>query len=158
MQYNNNLKNQSQDPVRKLCPESIRKDLKNMITSGLLERFSKRLNKDEEINVEGFTGFESAYLIVYLGNETKMHVFEFFTKDKRGDELDGALGILVDYADGALEEFFRYKRNRFFPIDFIQKEYDKHPIWAKHELRNLKAEAERDVLLKKDKLGGFFDK
>ncbi len=146
---------QYQKDPKKLCPHIIRKDLQNMITKGLLERFSKRLNPEEDVQVNGFTGEESAYLIVSLGTEEKMHVFEFFTKNKRGDELDGALGLLVDYADGILEDFFRHKRNRYFPIDFIQNEYDKHPIWAKYELKNLKAESLRDELLNKDKKGVF---
>src|ERR1700688_1300550 len=94
------------DP-KSLCPDVIRKDLQNMITDALLERFTKRLNPGEEITVQGYTGFESAYIKICIGLESKMHVFEFFTKNLRGDELDGALGLLVDYADGVLEEFFR---------------------------------------------------
>lgn len=120
-----------------------------MITDALLERFLKRLNTGEDIFVKGFTGFESAFLEIDIGADTKMHHFEFFTKNLRGDELDGALGLLVDYADGVLEEFFRFKRNRFFPIDFVQREYDGHPVFARHELRNNKAEAMGDALLKK---------
>lgn len=131
------------------CPEVIRKDLQNMITDALLERFLKRLNQGEDIAVRGFTGFESAFLEIQIGTQEKMHHFEFFTRNLRGDELDGALGLLVDYADGVLEEFFRFKRNRYFPIDFVQREYDGHPVFARHELRNLKAESAGDELLKK---------
>jgi hypothetical protein len=131
------------------CPQAIRKDLQNMITDALLERFAKRLTADEAIFVRGFTGFESAFLEIQIGSEAKMHHFEFFTKNLRGDELDGALGLLVDYADGVLEEFFRFKRNRYFPIDFVQREYDGHPVFARHELKNLKVDKLGDVLLKK---------
>lgn len=131
------------------CPEVIRKDLQNMITDALLERFLKRLNQGEDITVRGFTGFECAFLEIQIGIPEKMHHFEFFTRNLRGDELDGALGLLVDYADGVLEEFFRFKRNRYFPIDFVQREYDGHPVFARHELRNLKAETVGDDLLKK---------
>ena|ERR1700752_1467150 len=131
------------------CPDIIRKDLQNMITDALLERFLKRLNTGENIHVKGFTGFESAFLEIEIGTDLKMHHFEFFTKNLRGDELDGALGLLVDYADGVLEEFFRFKRNRYFPIDFVQREYDGHPVFARHELRNNKAEKMSDTLLKK---------
>lgn len=147
MQYKKDLK--------KMCPYPIRKDLQNMITKGLVERFSKRLSSEEKIEVTGFTGEENGYLIISLGTPEKMHVLEFFTKNKRGDELDGALGLLLDYADQVLEDFFRHKRNRAFPIDFIQNEYDKHPIWAKYELKNLKAEALRDEILNKDKKDNF---
>ncbi len=131
------------------CPDVIRKDLQNMITDALLERFLKRLNPGEDIYVKGYTGFECAFLEIDIGAETKMHHFEFFTKNLRGDELDGALGLLVDYADGVLEEFFRFKRNRYFPIDFVQREYDGHPVFARHELRNQKADKMGDTLLKK---------
>ncbi len=137
-----------QDPKAQ-CPDVIRKDLQNMITDALLERFLKRLSVGEDISVKGFTGFECAFLEIDIGSETKMHHFEFFTKNLRGDELDGALGLLVDYADGVLEEFFRFKRNRFFPIDFVQREYDGHPVFARHELKNPKAEGMGDELLKK---------
>lgn len=132
------------------CPEVIRKDLQNMITDALLERFAKRLTAGEDISVRGYTGFECAFLEIQIGAETKMHHFEFFTKNLRGDELDGALGLLVDYADGVLEEFFRYKRNRYFPIDFVQREYDGHPVFARHELKNVKAEKMGDAVLKKN--------
>lgn len=131
------------------CNEKIRKDLQNMITDALLERFSKRLADDEDIHVKGFTGFESAFLEIEIGKQDKIHHFEFFAKDMRGDELDGALGLLVDYADGVLEEFFRFKRNRYFPIDFVQREYDGHPVFARHELINKLADEMGDNLLKK---------
>lgn len=136
------------DP-KSLCPETIRKDLQNMIRDALLERFLKRLTAGEGITVEGFTGFECAFIKVCIGTEAKMHVFEFFTKDLRGDELDGALGLLVDYADGVLEEFFRFKRNRYFPIDFVQREYDGHPVFSRHELMSPKSDKMGDELLKK---------
>lgn len=138
-----------QKDLKALCPEVIRKDLQNMITDALLERFSKRLVAGEDILVRGFTGFECAFLQIEIGSEAKMHHFEFFTKNLRGDELDGALGLLVDYADGVLEEFFRFKRNRYFPIDFVQREYDGHPVFARHELKNHKADKMADATLKK---------
>jgi hypothetical protein len=141
---------QSLKDPKSLCTEVIRKDLQNMITDALLERFSKRLNAGEDIKVHALTGFESAFLEVKIGNESKTHLFEFFTKNMRGDELDGALGLLVDYADGVLEEFFRFKRNRYFPIDFVQREYDGHAVFARHELINKQAEDMGDDLLKKN--------
>ncbi|MCA9508027.1 MAG: hypothetical protein KC505_06385 [Myxococcales bacterium] len=140
----------TKDP-KSLCPEVIRKDLQNMITDALLERFLKRLNPGEKITVKGFTGFECAFLEIRIGTEQKTHLFEFFAKNMRGDELDGALGLIVDYADGILEEFFRFKRNRSFPIDFVQREYDGHPVFARHELINPSATEMADDLLKKDK-------
>lgn len=140
---------QSLKDPKSLCPEVIRKDLQNMISDALLERFSKRLNAGEDIHVRGFTGFECAFLEIEIGAPQKMHRFEFFTKNLRGDELDGALGLLVDYADGVLEEFFRFKRNRYFPIDFVQREYDGHPVFARHELNDINAEKMADELLKK---------
>ncbi|HXW60329.1 MAG TPA: hypothetical protein VEK06_02210, partial [Myxococcota bacterium] len=141
---------QSPKDPKSLCPEVIRKDLQNMIKDALLERFSKRLNPGEQIQVRAFTGFECAFLEVKIGTELKAHLFEFFTKNMRGDELDGALGLLVDYADGILEEFFRFKRNRYFPIDFVQREYDGHAVLARHELINQKADKMADELLKKE--------
>jgi hypothetical protein len=141
---------QSQKDPKSLCTEVIRKDLQNMITDALLERFAKRLNSGEEIHVRAFTGFECAFLEVKIGTEARAHLFEFFTKNLRGDELDGALGLLVDYADGVLEEFFRFKRNRYFPIDFVQREYDGHAVLARHELINAQAEEMADELLKKN--------
>jgi hypothetical protein len=146
------MENLSMQPIKDpkaQCPEVIRKDLQNMITDALLERFAKRLNPGEDIYVRGYTGFECAFLEIKIGTESKMHHFEFFTKNLRGDELDGALGLLVDYADGILEEFFRFKRNRYFPIDFVQREYDGHPVFARHELKNPKTEKMGDELLKK---------
>jgi hypothetical protein len=140
---------QSQKDPKSLCTEVIRKDLQNMITDALLERFAKRLNPGEEIRVRALTGFECAFLEVKIGTESKTHLFEFFTKNLRGDELDGALGLLVDYADGILEEFFRFKRNRYFPIDFVQREYDGHAVLARHELLNSKADQMADELIKK---------
>ncbi len=140
---------QSLKDPKALCKEVIRKDLQNMISDALLERFSKRLNSGEDIHVRGFTGFECAFLEIDIGTAQKMHRFEFFTKNLRGDELDGALGLLVDYADGVLEEFFRFKRNRYFPIDFVQREYDGHPVYARHELNDINAEKMADELLKK---------
>jgi hypothetical protein len=140
---------QSLKDPKALCNEVIRKDLQNMISDALLERFSKRLNPGEDIHVKGFTGFECAFLEIDIGTPKKMHRFEFFTKNLRGDELDGALGLLVDYADGVLEEFFRFKRNRYFPIDFVQREYDGHPVYARHVLNDQNAEKMADELLKK---------
>jgi hypothetical protein len=141
---------QSQKDPKSLCTEVIRKDLQNMITDALLERFAKRLNAGEEIQVRALTGFECAFLEVKIGTDVRTHLFEFFTKNLRGDELDGALGLLVDYADGVLEEFFRFKRNRFFPIDFVQREYDGHAVLARHELINSKADQMADELIKKN--------
>jgi len=141
---------QSPKDPKSLCTEKVRKDLQNMITDALLERFAKRLAGDEKIDVLGLTGFECAFLEIKIGNESKAHLFEFFTKNLRGDELDGALGLLVDYADGVLEEFFRFKRNKYFPIDFVQREYDGHPVFARHELLNPKADNMADDLLNKN--------
>lgn len=138
----------TKDP-KSLCPDAIRKDLQNMITDALLERFLKRLNPGEQITVRGYTGFECAFLDIRIGTEQKTHLFEFFAKNLRGDELDGALGLIVDYADGVLEEFFRFKRNRYFPIDFVQREYDGHAVFARHELISPLADTMGDELLKK---------
>lgn len=140
---------QNKEP-KSLCTELIRKDLQNMITDALLERFQKRLEPGEQILVQGFTGFECAFLEVKIGTEKKTHLFEFFAKNMRGDELDGALGLIVDYADGALEEFFRFKRTRYFPLDFVQKDYDGQIVYARHELINPQADKMGDDLLKKD--------
>lgn len=139
---------QVKDPKNQ-CPEVIRKDLQNMITDALLERFVKRLTNNETISVRGYTGFESAFLEIDIGTIEKMHHFEFYTKNLRGDELDGALGLLVDYADSIIEQFFRFKRNRYFPIDFVQQDYDGHPVFARHELKNIKAENLANDILKK---------
>lgn len=129
------------------CPDAIDAHLIQSIEKALQKQHRAHLNPDEKIWIQAFTGAKSALLRGFIGTEQKAHVFEFFARGTSENRLDGTLGLLLDYFDGVLAEFFHEDRDAWLPLDFTCLQFDGKPIFVRHELRNFGAEKLADEWL-----------
>ena len=119
------------------------------INSLLNDRFITYLDNTNKIQSAIRTGDNASWLELRIGDQDQAHVFEFFTRDMEKSELGGGLELLVDFADGALSEFFEANQNAFFPLDYTIYNFEDFQIFAKHEFVNFKANRLAAELLKK---------
>ena len=128
-------------------PDDVPFTLLDEIARALSRAHGRALSNDERVTVEAFTGDRAAFLAVRVGNHEDAHDFEFFCADKDGALLDGALGLLVDYADGVLKEFFAHDRDAFLPLEFQARRFDGKELLVRSERRALALEDAADRLL-----------
>lgn len=129
------------------APDVLPDDMRAEVEQALNEGYADQLEDGERITVELRTGPRSAWLLARLGTPAKAFELELFTRDVEGELFDGALGLLVDYLDGVLEEWLGNDREGFLPLDFEGRPYDGHVIFARGELRDYEAEAAAEALL-----------
>lgn len=119
------------------------------INTLLNERFKKYLQNNNSIQSAVRTGDTASWLELRIGDQDQAHVFEFFTRDHEKSDLGGGLDLLIDFADGAITEFFQADQNAFFPLDYTIYNFENCQLFAKHEFVNFKANKLAAELLKK---------
>ena len=140
------------------CPEETPADLIHRIEESLLERFEEHLTAANELQVISRVGKQAAYLRCQIGPKNRTHDFHFFTRDVPGIELDGALGVVLDFADGALEQFFEADRDAYFPLDYTGHPFgDGFTVYARSQLRDFVAEEATVAFLREHGELGLLD-
>jgi hypothetical protein len=115
----------------------------------LNERYQPHLKTEEALNIKARIGHLAAWLLIRLGDHKAGHVFEFFVREAKNPDLEGSFGLLVDFADGVLAEFFAEDRDAWLPLDFTAQPFEGEIIFARHEFHRFDAEALAEELLKK---------
>lgn len=133
--------------VEREAPEAVPQALLDDLEELLAERYGGALDEGDHIRVEARTGPEAAWLNARVGSDDKAHEIELFTRGVPGDALEGALGVLVDFLDGVLEELFATVGDAYLPLDFTPRRFDEHTVYARSEVRDFAAEAAADALL-----------
>jgi len=125
----------------------VRSVIAGDVEAALALRYGKELQAGETIRIEASTGPGSAFVRASVGPEARPHRFEVFARGIPGEGLDGALGVVLDFLDGALTEYFDEHRDAYLPLDFVGHPYEGHVVFARSELRDLEAEAAARALL-----------
>lgn len=133
--------------VDRETPEAVPPHLLEDLEELLAERYGGALEEGEHIRVEARTGPRAAWLRARVGTLDKAHEIELFARDVKGDGLEGALGVLVDFLDGVLEELFAAGGDAYLPLDFTARRFDEHTVYARSEVRDFAAEAAAAALL-----------
>jgi hypothetical protein len=114
----------------------------------LSQKFADKLTVDEEIFLEALWGKDCALLKASVGNSQKAFVFELFIAHLDASGVEAGFGLLVDFLDGVLEEFFMRKRGAGFGLDFAPRQFEASTILVRQEFHNFEAERLADELLK----------
>jgi hypothetical protein len=125
-------------------PQDVEASLLAQVSAALNERHGGGLMFGEAIEVAARSGDRAAYLRAAVGNTERAHELELFARDVPGDELEGALGVLVDYLDAVLEEWFAADREGGLPLDFEARPYAGTTVFVRQQLREYALEAEAD--------------
>jgi hypothetical protein len=125
-------------------PEGMRMDLEQALCEG----YAEQLEPGESITVAMRTGPDCAWLEARVGPPGRAFELELFAREVPGELFDGALGLLVDYLDGVLEEWLGKDREGFLPLDFEGRPFEDHIVFVRGELRDYAAEAAAERLLK----------
>jgi hypothetical protein len=128
-------------------PHAVDDVLAADIVAALHSRYAPFLESSETIALFAFTGDDAAFLEVHVGEPARPYTFEFFCERVPGALLEGALGVLVDFLDGVLAEFFRHEREAHLPLEFARRRFDDTDILVRSERREFALEAAADALL-----------
>ena len=126
------------------CPREVAPAVIDPIRDALLDAHADALGDEDTLAIHARTGPRCGWLRARVGPPRHPHEFELFTRDVDGDGLDGALGVLVDYIDGVLTEYFDGGREAGLGLGFHPRDYDGVVVWGRSEVRDLDAEAEAD--------------
>lgn len=129
------------------APSPIDADLLAEVEEALVERHGDRLHDDETVRLEASAGARAAWLRARVGSDERGVEAELFMRGVEGEGLDGALGVLVDYLDGLLEEWLAGGRDAWLPLDWDARAYDDVTLFARGDLRDYAAERAADLLL-----------
>ena len=132
------------------APSPVEPELLADVEEALVERHGAGLSDDETVRLEASSGASAAWLKARVGNDQRAHEAELFVRDVDGDGLDGALGVLVDYLDGLLEEWLASERDAWLPLDWDARAYEDLTLFARGDLRDRAAERAADALLSGD--------
>lgn len=133
-------------------PEPLPATLLRELEGALQRAHQASLEGDEGIRLEGREGPRAGWLLARVGEEGRPWEFELFVRDVAGEGLDGPLGVLLDFLDGVLTEFFEADRDAWLPLDFVGHPYELGGgltcvVFARGTRRDLDAEAAADRLL-----------
>lgn len=132
------------EPLKE-APNPVEEDLRADIEAALLNQYHNYLKTNQTIMVSATTGSSAAWLMMRIGNEQNAHIFEFFCRDS-DPTLEGALGIIIDFADGVLQEFLT-NENVWLPIDLTPYNFENHQVYAAQEFRNFELDKAADEML-----------
>lgn len=133
--------------IERAAPEAVPIALLSDLEALLAERYGGALEEGQHIGIEARTGPDAAWLKTRVGSSERAHEIELFTCDVQGDGLDGALGLLVDFLDGVLEELFAAGGDAYLPLDFTPRRFEGTVLYARSELRDYAAEAAAAALI-----------
>ncbi len=136
----------TKDPLE-IAPNRLDDETSSLIREGFEDRFASQLRPSDGLSVTAYQGTESAYLIIALGSLDSRMFFHFLVDAVQGEGFDGALGIVLDFAEGCLSEYLESEREAHLPLDFKAYDFEKAKVFAKSDKRNLVAESHRDALL-----------
>jgi len=129
----------------KPAPDALRDDVERALN----ERHQEQLAADEIVRVELRTGRDAGWLRARVGTLEHAWEMELCATDVTGEGLEGALGVLVDWFDGALEEWLANERTGWVSVAWNTRTYDGTTLWARGEVRDFAAEAAADEWLAK---------
>lgn len=129
------------------APSPVSSELLGDVEEALVERHGERLSDDESVRLEASLGASAAWLKARIGSDERGYEAELFVRDVDGDDLDGALGVLVDYLDGLLAEWLASERDAWLPLDWAPRAYDAFTVFARGDVRDYAAERAADALL-----------
>ena len=137
--------------ILKETPKKLSPQLTASLEEALHQRHGDFLEAGESIRVSARTGKKAAFLQARVGTDDIVMEFEVFARDVKGDALDCALGVIVDFLDGVLDEFFEEDRDAYLPLDYTAHPYETDDgtvyVLARQEGRNYKAEEAADAIL-----------
>lgn len=136
------------DPER-VAPTPVGEGLRLDVERALQEQLGGALEAGESVRVEVRDGPEAAWLRVRVGTDASAWEMELCATDVLGEGLEGALGKLVDWLDGALAEWLGNERTGWVSVGWEPREYDGAKLWARGEVRDFAAEAAADDWLAK---------
>jgi hypothetical protein len=131
-------------------PDPLRTGLSVDLNDALNERHGPGLDAGEHIRLEARLGPRAAWILARVGTDQRAFEMELFAREVSGEELEGALGVLVDWLDGALGEWLAAGREGWVGLDWDRRELDGVSLWVRGELRDYEAEALADRLLAGD--------
>lgn len=129
------------------APSEIDADVIADVEQALSERHGDGLTDDESLRLEARVGTGCAWLKARIGSEDRAYEAELFARDIEGELFEGALGVLVDYLDGLLEEWVRSDRDAWLPLDWEGRPFDDVTLFARGDLRDYAAERAAEQLL-----------
>lgn len=128
-----------------LATQPFAKDLEENAGELLLEKYDTHLKSTETIRLEALHGSNCLLLRALVGTQEKAHCFELFTDSPTQPSMQ--FGLLLDFLDGVLEEFFEHERNAGLPLDFVKRKFEGADLLVRQELRNFEAERLAEELL-----------
>ncbi len=114
----------------------------------LREKYCDNVSLQNQIYITALYGDSGVILNARVGNKESAHLFELACEHMNDPGIDGALGVLVDYLDGILAEFYKEKGHRWLPLDYTARPFENHTIFVKHTYRNFALENAADIILK----------
>jgi hypothetical protein len=148
------------------CPDGIAPTLRDAIRTALRARHARRLagtadddergdeDKDAAASVAGaldadaMVGAAAAVAVVVVGTARRAHELFVFVRGD-GDDLDGPLGVAVDYLDALLDERGG-DDDAFLPLDWEGRPYEGAAdgvVFVRGEVRDYLAEEDAAKLL-----------
>lgn len=132
--------------VERETPQDADPELLAMAAEALSMRIAGALGPHDEIELVGKVGNRAAYIRTRVGPRQRPHEMELFVREVPGAGFEGALGVLVDYLDGVLEEWAASGREGTLPLDYEGRPYELEDggtisVYVRGEVRDLEAEA-----------------
>lgn len=127
-------------------PEAVRKDVEDALN----EHHGSALDEGERIVVAARHGDQAAWVRARVGDDRRAHEMELCAVDIAGDLLDGALGVLVDWLDGALDEWLAHDREAWVGVAWQPRDLEGDTLWVRGEVRDFGAESLADEWLDKN--------
>jgi hypothetical protein len=135
--------------IEKECPIHAPADILAHLEKGIAEKYARFLTAPSELKIDCRLGPQTAFVHCQIGPPNFTHDFHFFTRDVPGSDFDGALGVLVDFLDGSLEQFFAADRDASFPLDYTGHPFGKdYTVFARSSRRDIEAEDEANRFLR----------
>jgi len=116
------------------------------LRDALVRKYQKSLNSSS-FSLELKSGNACAWLMCKVG-DISQHCFELFVADVPGDEIEGALGVIIDFLDGVLDEFFAADRDAYLSLDYSLYKFGEYDVYGRSTLVQPALESDADALLR----------